>query len=137
MCSAACTPAGSPSLSHRSGTRTLRSAAPAPHSSCRAAPPPAPPCATSSPWCAGPLAQRLPAPLRYQHLPEGVEVLNALARAEHDRLQRIVGQMDRDPCLFAQPLIEAAQHTSTAPRPHPPLPDAPAHPDPPPTHLRL
>jgi len=31
-----------------------------------------------------PLAQPLPAPLRYQHLLEGVEVLNAFARAEHD-----------------------------------------------------
>ena len=49
----------------------------------------------NAPWCAGPLAQPLPAPLRYQHLLEGVEVLNAFARAEHDRLQRIFGQMDR------------------------------------------
>src|SRR6266849_8811800 len=60
------------------------------------------------------LAGPLPAPLRYQHLLEGVEVLNALARAEHDRLQRIVGQMDRHPGLFAQPLIEAAQQSTTA-----------------------
>jgi len=59
--------------------------------------------------CAGPLAQPLPAPVRYQHLLEGVEVLNAFARAEHDRLQRIAGQLDRHPCLFAQPLIKAAQ----------------------------
>ena len=54
------------------------------------------------------------APLRYQHLLEGVEVLNALARAEHDRLQRTVGQMDRHRCLFAQPLIEAAQQSTAA-----------------------
>ena len=33
----------------------------------------------------------LPAPLRYQHLPEGAEVLNAFARAEHDQFQRIFG----------------------------------------------
>ena len=38
----------------------------------------------NAPWCAGPLAQLLPAPLRYQHLLEGVEVLDAFARAEHD-----------------------------------------------------
>src|ERR1039457_2978058 len=38
----------------------------------------------NAPWCAGPLAQPLPAPLRYQHLLEGLEVLNAFARAEHD-----------------------------------------------------
>ncbi len=37
-----------------------------------------------APCCAGPLAQPLPAPLRYQHLLEGVEVLDAFARAEHD-----------------------------------------------------
>src|SRR5216683_635950 len=40
-----------------------------------------------APWCARPLARPLPAPLRYQHLLEGVEVLNAFARAEDDRLQ--------------------------------------------------
>ena len=40
----------------------------------------------AAPGCAGPLAQPLPAPLRYQHLLEGIEVLNALACAEHDRL---------------------------------------------------
>src|SRR5713101_4950384 len=68
----------------------------------------------NAPWCAGPLAQPLPASLRYQHLLEGIEVLNAFARAEHDRLQRIFGQMDRHPCLFAQPLIEAAQQSTTA-----------------------
>ena len=33
---------------------------------------------------AGPLAQPLPAPLRYQHLLEGIEVLDTFARAEHD-----------------------------------------------------
>ena len=55
----------------------------------------------------------LPAPLRYQHLPEGAEVLNAFARAEHDRFQRIFGQVDRHPCLLAQPLIEASQQSTT------------------------
>ena len=55
-----------------------------------------------------------PAPLRHQHLLEGIEVLNASARAEHDRLQRIAGQVDRHPCLFAQPLIKAAQQGTTA-----------------------
>src|SRR5438067_4996394 len=60
------------------------------------------------------LTQLLPAPVRYQHLLEGVEVLNALARAEHDRFQRIVGQVDRNPCFFAQPLIEAAQQRTAA-----------------------
>jgi hypothetical protein len=39
--------------------------------------------------------QPLPAPVRYQHLLEGVEVLDAFARAEDDRFQRIVGQVDR------------------------------------------
>ena len=38
----------------------------------------------NAPWCAGPLAQPLPAPLRYQYLLEGVEVLDAFTRAEHD-----------------------------------------------------
>ena len=38
----------------------------------------------NAPWCAGPLAQPLPAPLRYQHLLEGIEVLDAFARAERD-----------------------------------------------------
>jgi len=45
---------------------------------------PAPRANGNAPWCAGPLAQPLPAPVRYQHLLEGVEVLNAFARAEHD-----------------------------------------------------
>ena len=38
----------------------------------------------NAPCCAGPLAQPLPVPLRYQHLLEGIEVLNAFARAEHN-----------------------------------------------------
>src|SRR5258708_32417858 len=63
---------------------------------------------------AGPLSRPLPAPVRYQHLLEGVEVLNAFARAEDDRLQRTVGQMDRHPGLVAQPLIQAAQQGTTA-----------------------
>src|SRR5258707_15176692 len=63
---------------------------------------------------AGPLAEPLPAPLRYQHLLEGVEVLDAFARAEDARLQRTVGQVARHPGLFAQPLIEAAQQGTTA-----------------------
>ena len=63
----------------------------------------------NAPWCAGPLTRPLPAPVRYQHLLEGVEVLDAFARAEHDRFQRIAGQLDRHPGLFAQPLIKAAQ----------------------------
>ena len=36
-------------------------------------------------------------------------MLNVFAHAEHDRVQRIAGQVDRHPGLFAQPLIEAAQ----------------------------
>src|SRR5258708_18520606 len=58
---------------------------------------------------AGPLSRPLPAPVRYQHLLEGVEVLDAFARAEHDRLQPVVGQLDRRPGLLAQPLVEARQ----------------------------
>ena len=67
----------------------------------------------------GPIAQPLPAPLRYQHLLEGIEVLNAFARAEHDRLQRIFGQMERQPCLIAQPLIKAGRTCRPGPNERP------------------
>ena len=73
----------------------------------------------NAPWCAGPLAQPLPAPLRYQHLLEGIEVLNAFARAEHDRLRRIFGQMERQPCLIAQPLIKAGRTCRPGPNERP------------------
>src|SRR5260370_7169750 len=54
-------------------------------------------------------------------------LVNAFARAEHDRLQRTVGQMDRHPCLFAQPLIEAAPPAGApSPRCPPPSPHLPS-----------
>ena len=69
-------------------------------------PPPA--MAGSAPWSAGPLAQPLPAPLRYQRLLKAVEVLNAVARAEHDRLKRISASW------IGVPVLRTAAHRGRA-----------------------
>ena len=55
--------------------------------------------------------QPLPAPVRYQHLLEGVEVLNAFARAEHDRFQAEC-RPGRPASLFLRPAAHPGRATA-------------------------
>src|SRR6202050_513135 len=47
--------------------------------------------------------------LRYQHLAQRLEVLDALAGSQCHRVERVVGQVDRHARLFPQPLVKPTQ----------------------------
>jgi hypothetical protein len=49
-----------------------------------------------------------------QHLLQGVELLHALARTEHDAVKRPVGDDDRHAGLVPQSLVESAQQRTAA-----------------------
>src|SRR6266568_5286153 len=70
---------------------------------------------TSTPRPAADAAAEWSAPgLGQQDLAEGVEILHALASPEHDRIQGIVGQVDRHAGLLAEPLVHPAQQGAAA-----------------------
>src|SRR5215210_4849737 len=52
--------------------------------------------------------------LWHEHLAERLEVLDALAGAEHDRVERIVDKMDRHTGLLAHPRVEALEQGTAA-----------------------
>src|SRR5664280_3385218 len=60
------------------------------------------------------LPRRLVAWLGDEHLLQGLELLHALAGADGDRVQRVVGDVDRHAGFVAEPLIEPAEQGAPA-----------------------